>query len=97
MVRLRLRRMGARNCPFYRVVAVDSRKSRDGEYIESIGYYDPKPTPSDIKLDKEKALKWLEVGAQPSETVRSLLKKAGILEVWHNLKIERKKLTPEKN
>ncbi len=97
MVRLRLRRMGARNCPFYRIIAVDSRKSRDGEYIESIGYYDPKPTPSDIQLDKEKALKWLQVGAQPSETVRSLLKKAGILEIWHNMKCEKKEITPDSN
>lgn len=90
MVTIRLTRMGARNKPFYRVVAVDSRKKRDGEYIESIGYYDPKHTPSEIKLDTEKAIKWLQVGAQPSETVRSLFRKAGILQKWHTIRLEKK-------
>jgi len=90
MVKLRLRRMGANNQPFYRIVAMDSRKSRDGEYIECIGWYDPKPTPSKIQIEKDRALYWLGVGAQPSDTVRSLLRKAGILQLRHEQKIEKR-------
>ncbi len=86
MVKLRLTRMGSRNNPFYRIVAVDSRVKRDGKYIESVGYYNPVPEVADIKVDTEKALKWLEVGAQPTDTVRSILRKAGVLEIWHNAK-----------
>lgn len=88
MVKLRLRRMGASNQPFYRIVAMDSRKSRDGEYIECIGWYDPKPTPSKIQIEKDRALYWLGVGAQPSDTVRSLMRKAGILQIRHEQKIK---------
>ena len=95
MVKLRLRRMGAINQPFYRIVAVDSRKKRDGKYIESIGWYDPKPDPSQIKIDTERALYWLGVGAQPSDTVRSLLRKAGILQIWHNSKQNKNQKTAE--
>ncbi len=91
MVKLRLRRMGANDQPFYRVVAMDSRVSRDGKYIESIGWYDPKPDPSKIQIDKDRALYWLGVGAQPSDTVRSLLRKAGILQLRHEQKIESRK------
>lgn len=79
MVKLRLTRMGAKKAPFYRIVAIDSRKSRDGEYIESIGYYDPTKEPAIVNIDGEKATKWLNNGAQPTETVRSLLKKEGII------------------
>ena len=86
MVKLRLTRMGSKNNPFYRIVAIDSRKQRDGEYIESVGYDNPVPEVADIKVDTEKALKWLNVGAQPSETVRSIFKKAGILELRHDAK-----------
>ncbi len=95
MVKLRLRRMGAINQPFYRIVAVDSRKKRDGKYIESIGWYDPKPDPSKIKIDTERALYWLGVGAQPSDTVRSLLRKAGVLQIWHNSKQNKNQKTAE--
>jgi len=93
MVKLRMRRMGANNQPFYRIVAVDSRVSRDGKYIECIGWYDPKPNPSKYTVDKELALKWLNVGAQPSNTVRSLFRKAGILQLWHEQKLAAKKQT----
>lgn len=78
MVRIRLRREGRRNRPFYRVVVADSRAPRDGAFIEIIGYYDPLPDPPVIVIDKEKAIKWLQKGAQPTEAVTSLLKKAGI-------------------
>ena len=80
MVKIRLRRMGAHKKPFYRVVVADARSSRDGRFIEELGYYNPMTDPADIKLDSEKAKKWLENGAQPTETVRSLFKKAGILQ-----------------
>ncbi|MDP8233104.1 MAG: 30S ribosomal protein S16 [Candidatus Zophobacter franzmannii] len=86
MVKLRLKRMGARNAPFYRIVAVDARVKRDGKYLEAIGWYDPKPEPFKIQVDREIALKWLRTGAQPTETVRSLLRRAGVLEVWHKEK-----------
>jgi len=86
MVKLRLKRMGTIDKPFYRIVVVDSHKKRDGKYIESLGYYDPKTDPFTLKIDTDKSLKWLKVGAQPSDTVRSLFRKAGILEKWHNLR-----------
>ncbi len=93
MVAIRLHRMGSINKPFYRVVAVDSRKKRDGEYLECIGHYDPKHTPSIVNLDEEIALKWLKVGAQPSETVKSLFKQAGIMEKWHKIRYTKKETT----
>ena len=80
MVKIRLRRMGANKKPFYRVIVADARSSRDGRFIEELGYYNPLTHPAEIKLDSEKAKKWLENGAQPTETVRSLFKKAGILQ-----------------
>ncbi len=79
MVKIRLKRMGAHKKPFYRVVVADSRAPRDGKFIEEIGYYNPLTDPADIKIDEEKAKKWLGTGAQPTDTVRGLLKKAGIL------------------
>ncbi len=91
MVKLRLRRMGTVDKPFYRIVAVDSRKKRDGKYLECVGYYDPKTDPLTLKVDADRALHWLGVGAQPSETVRSLLRKAGLLEKWHNMRYVAKK------
>lgn len=91
MVKLRLRRMGSNNSPFYRIVAVDSRVKRDGKYIECLGWYDPKPDPLKLTVDTDMAIKWLSVGAQPSDTVRSLFKKAGILQIWHEKKLEQKK------
>ena len=74
MVRIRLRRMGAKKAPFYRVVVADSRYPRDGRFIEEIGYYDPTKEPSVVSIDKEKADKWLANGAQPTDTVKKLLK-----------------------
>lgn len=74
MVKIRLRRMGAKKAPFYRVVVADSRYPRDGRFIEEIGYYDPTKEPSVVSIDKEKADKWLANGAQPTDTVKKLLK-----------------------
>jgi len=88
-VRLRLTRMGRKKRPYYRIIAVDSRKRRDGAFIERIGYYHPLNDPATISIDGDKALKWLRVGAQPSETVRSLLRKVG---VWYRFKLEKRKL-----
>jgi small subunit ribosomal protein S16 len=79
MVKLRLRRRGRRNRPFYDIVAVDSRAPRDGAYLERIGYYDPLTTPSTIVINPERALYWLNVGARPTHTVRLLLSYEGIL------------------
>lgn len=78
-VKLRLKRAGAKRNPFYRIVAADSRAPRDGRFIEIIGYYDPTKQPAEVKIDQEKAEKWLANGAQPSDTVRSLLSKQGLL------------------
>ena len=78
MVRIRLRRMGAHKKPFYRVVVADQRNSRDGRFIEEIGFYDPMTDPRTIKIDAEKAQKWLSQGAQPTETVKALFDKSGI-------------------
>lgn len=77
-VKIRLRRMGAKKAPFYRVVVADSRSPRDGRFIEEIGYYNPTTEPITIKIDDEKAAKWLNDGAQPTETVKRLFKNAGI-------------------
>ncbi|MEF9865547.1 MAG: 30S ribosomal protein S16 [Oscillospiraceae bacterium] len=78
-VKIRLRRMGAKKAPFYRVVVADSRFPRDGRFIEEIGYYDPTKEPKVIKIDAEKAKKWIATGAVPTDTVRILLKKNEIL------------------
>lgn len=78
-VKIRLRRMGAKKAPFYRIVVADSRYPRDGRFIEEVGYYDPTKEPSVIKVDEEKAKKWISTGAQPTDTVKSLLKIAGVL------------------
>ena len=78
-VKIRLKRLGAKKAPFYRVVVADERSPRDGKFIEEIGYYNPLTDPVDIKINKEKAEKWLACGAQPTETVRTLLKKTEIL------------------
>ena len=79
MVKIRVRRMGAKKAPFYRVVVADSRFARDGRFIEEIGYYDPTKEPSVVKIDAEKAKQWLDNGAQPTDTVREILKKAAVL------------------
>ncbi|MCI9194598.1 MAG: 30S ribosomal protein S16 [Angelakisella sp.] len=78
-VKIRLRRMGAKKAPFYRVVVADSRYPRDGRFIEEVGTYDPTKNPSEFKVDAEKAKKWLANGAQPTDTVRALMKLNGIL------------------
>ena len=78
-VKIRLRRMGAKKAPFYRIVVADSRYPRNGRFIEEIGYYDPAKTPVTVQIDAEKAKKWMSNGAQPTETVRSLLKANNIL------------------
>lgn len=79
-VKIRLKRMGMKKMPFYRIVVADSRSPRDGRFIEEIGYYDPRQNPADVKVDNDAAKKWLAVGAQPTDTVRSLLKKSGAIE-----------------
>ena len=78
-VKIRLRRMGAKRAPFYRVVVADSRYPRDGRFIEEIGYYDPTKEPAVVNIDADKAKKWIGNGAQPTDTVKALLKKNGVL------------------
>lgn len=78
-VKIRLKRMGAKKTPHYRVVVADSRSPRDGRFIEEIGYYNPLSDPAEVKIDVEKAQAWLKRGAQPTDTVRALLKKSGVL------------------
>lgn len=78
--KIRLRRMGAKKAPFYRIIVADSRSPRDGRFIEEIGYYDPTTNPSTIKVDNEKAAAWLQQGVQMSDTVRRLFVEAGVLE-----------------
>ena len=79
MVKIRLRRMGAKKAPFYRIVVADSRSPRDGSFIEEVGYSDHMKNPVDITLDEEKVQKWLANGAQPTETVKSILTKSGVI------------------
>ena len=79
-VKMRLTRMGAKKAPFYRVIVADSRSPRDGRFIEELGYYHPLTEPAEIKIDAEKAKKWLANGAQPTDTVKALLKKSGIVD-----------------
>ena len=86
MVKLRLKRMGAKKQPSYRIVAADSRAPRDGRFIEILGFYNPRSNPAEIKLDEENILKWLNNGAQPSDTVRSILSKEGIMKKFHEQK-----------
>ena len=78
-VKIRLRRIGAKKAPFYRVVVADSRYPRDGRFIEEIGYYDPTKEPANVQIDAEKAKQWIKNGAQPTDTVKALLKKNGVL------------------
>ena len=79
MVKIRLRRMGAKKAPFYRIVVADSRYPRDGRFIEEIGTYNPVAAPAELNVDVDRAQAWIKTGAQPTETVRDLLKKAGAL------------------
>lgn len=78
-VKIRLRRMGAKGKPFYRMVVADSRSPRDGRFVDMLGYYDPRTEPATIKIDEDKALVWLQRGAQPTDTAGALLKKNGIM------------------
>lgn len=87
--RIRLKRMGAHKAPFYRVVVSDSRSPRDGRFIEEIGVYNPVAQPAVVNIDEEKALKWLQTGAQASDTVRSLFSQAGILKKFHESKLQK--------
>ena len=85
-VKLRLKRMGAKKQPFYRIVAADSRSPRDGRFIETVGTYNPLVTPAEIKIDEELAMKWLKNGATPTDTVKNILSKAGIMAKFANEK-----------
>lgn len=86
-VKLRLKRMGAKKRPFYRIVAADSRSPRDGRFIEVVGTYNPIIEPAEIKINEEVALKWLNTGAIPTDTVRDLLSKQGIMKKFHESKM----------
>jgi len=85
-VKIRLKRMGSKRNASYRLVVADSRKPRDGRFIEELGFYNPTTEPATVKIDEERALKWLQDGAMPSNTVKSLLKKEGILAKFNEQK-----------
>ena len=85
-VKIRMRRMGAKRKPFYRIVVADSRAPRDGRFIEEVGYYNPVSQPKELKLDEDKIFEWLKKGAQPTDTVRSLLSGAGLMAKLHDEK-----------
>lgn len=85
-VKIRLKRMGAKKSPFYRIVVADSRSPRDGRFIETVGTYNPVTEPAIVDINEELALKWLQDGAKPSDTVRNLFSKQGIMEKFHNAK-----------
>ncbi len=85
-VKLRLKRMGAKRKPFYRIVAADSRSPRDGRFLETVGTYNPNTNPASITIDKEKAMKWMNNGAIPTETVRNILSKQGIMKEFSESK-----------
>ena len=85
-VKIRLKRMGAKKQPFYRIIVADSRSPWDGRFIEALGTYNPLTNPASVKLDDESILNWLSKGAEPTDTVRNILSKAGIMEKFHNSK-----------
>ena len=89
-VKIRLKRMGSKRNPFYRIVAADSRSPRDGRFIEAVGYYNPLTNPVDLKLNEEDILNWLQKGAQPSDTVRNLLGSKGIMQKYHEARFAKK-------
>ncbi|WP_461213164.1 30S ribosomal protein S16 [Lacticaseibacillus sp. GG6-2] len=89
-VKIRLKRMGSKRKPFYRVVVADSRSPRDGRFIESVGYYNPLTEPVDLKLDEDSILDWLQKGAQPSDTVRTLLTSKGLMQKYHEARFAKK-------
>lgn len=86
-VKMRLKRMGAKKAPFYRIVVADSRSPRDGKFIELVGTYNPLLTPAEIKINEELALEWLKKGAIPTDTVKNLLSEAGIMKKYHDSKL----------
>ncbi len=86
MVKIRLKRMGAKKAPFYRIIVADSRSPRDGRFIAQLGTYNPLTNPATIKVDEEETLKWLSNGAMPTDTVRNILSKAGIMKKFHDMK-----------
>ena len=90
MVKIRLKRMGAKKSPFYRIVVMDSRDRRDGREIEVIGNYDPRKNPAVVNLNEEKTLAWLNNGAQPTDTVRSILTESGIMKKYADSKTKKK-------
>ena len=89
-VKIRLTRMGAKKHPFYRVVVADSRAPRDGRSIETLGHYDSTVEPAIIKIDEDKAISWMQNGAQPTDTVKSLFSKVGLMKKWDELKRTKK-------
>ena len=89
-VKIRLKRMGAKKSPFYRVVVADSRSPRDGRFIETLGQYDSTTQPAVINIDEDKAVEWLQKGAQPTDTVKDLFSKVGIMKKWDELKRSKK-------
>ncbi|MBO1510438.1 MULTISPECIES: 30S ribosomal protein S16 [Metabacillus] len=88
-VKIRLKRMGSKRSPFYRIVVADSRSPRDGRYIEVVGTYNPVVQPAEVKINEELAMKWMQDGAKPSDTVRNLFSKQGIMEKFHNAKLSK--------
>ena len=90
-VKIRLKRMGAKKAPFYRIIVADSRSPRDGRFIENLGTYNPLTNPAEVNIKEEETLDWLSKGAQPTDTVRNILSKAGIMEKFHNSKQTKKK------
>lgn len=88
-VKIRLKRMGSKKSPFYRIVVADSRSPRDGRDIEVVGTYNPVTQPAEVKINEELALKWMQDGAKPSDTVRNLFSKQGIMEKFHNAKLSK--------
>lgn len=85
-VKIRLKRMGAKKAPFYRIVVADSRSPRDGKIIEQVGTYNPLIEPAEVKVDSDLTIKWLQNGAIPTDTVKNLLSKAGVMEKYHNMR-----------
>lgn len=89
-VKIRLKRMGSKRKPFYRIVVADSRSPRDGRFIEAVGYYNPLTEPVDLKLNEDEIMAWLQKGAQPSDTVRTLLSGRGIMQKYHEARFAKK-------
>ena len=89
-VKIRLKRMGSKKAPFYRIVVADSRSPRDGRFIETVGTYNPLIEPAEVKLEEETIMQWLNNGAQPSDTVRNILSKAGVMKKFHDEKLAKK-------